>query len=60
MVATIEMLQGKERERKEYAASFLRRTGDMRRLQAILASDLPASEVMRLAMYERELRIRKQ
>lgn len=58
MIATIEMLKHQEKSRGEYASHFLRSTGDIGRLQAMLAGRLPASEVLRLAMHERELRLR--
>ena len=60
MVATIEMLEGQELARNEYASHFLRRTGDIQKLQALWADRLPGNEIMRLAMYERELRLGKQ
>lgn len=58
MIATIEMLKYQDRSRGEYASHFLRSTGDWRRLQALLAGRVPATEVLRLALHERELRLR--
>ena len=60
MAVTIETLGVHEIPRNQYAYDFLRRMGDMRRLQALLAGDLPNREVIRLAEYEHELRLRKQ
>jgi len=58
MIASIEMLKHQDRSRSEYASRFLRSTGDTGRLQAMLAGRLPAGEVLRLALHERELRLR--
>jgi hypothetical protein len=58
MIATIEMLKHQEKSRGEYASQFLRSTGDIGRLQALLAGRLPAGEVLRLALHEHELRLR--
>ena len=60
MIATVEMLNNYRNYREEYASHFLRRTGDIGKLQAILANHLPDSEILRLANYERELRLSKQ
>ena len=60
MAVTIETLGVREMPWNQYAYDFLRRTGDMRRLQALLAGHLPNREVIRLAEYEHELRHRKQ
>ena len=58
MIATVDRLNDHERSREEYAAHFLRRTGDSARLQAMRAGRLSTGEVLRLAMYERDLRVR--
>ena len=57
MIATIEMLKHQEQSRNEYALHFLRSRGDTGRLQAMLAGRLPANEVLRVALHERELRL---
>jgi hypothetical protein len=58
MIATVEMLENQEKSRYEYAACFLKSTGDTKSLQAILAGFLPLGEVLQLALFERELRLR--
>ena len=60
MIATVEMLNNLVRYRDEYAAHFLQQTGDSVTLQAMRAGRLSAAELLRLAMYERDLRVRKQ
>jgi hypothetical protein len=60
MIATIETLEDQEKTRNEYARRFLLKTGDTGRLQAMMAGFLPAEEVLQLALYERELRLREQ
>jgi hypothetical protein len=60
MIAAIETLEGQEKTRNEYARHFLLKTGDTGRLQALLAGFLPVHEVLQLALYERELRLRDQ
>lgn len=59
MIATVEMLTDYGKYRQEYAAHFLHRTGDSITLQAMRAGRLSLAAVLRLAMYERDLRIRK-
>jgi hypothetical protein len=59
MIATVEMLNEHDKYRDEYAAHFLQRTGDSVTLQAMRAGRLSLAEILRLAMYERDLRIRK-
>jgi len=60
MIATVEMLNSHAKYRDEYAAHFLQQTGDSVTLLAMRAGRLSAAEVLRLAMYERDLRVRKQ
>ena len=60
MIATVEMLNNHVKYRDEYAAHFLHRMGDSVTLQAMRAGRLSAAEVLRLAMYEHDLRVRKQ
>jgi hypothetical protein len=60
MIATVEMLNDHVKYRDEYAAHFLQRTGDSVTIQAMRAGRLSAAEMLRLAMYERDLRVRKQ
>jgi hypothetical protein len=59
MIATVEMLKNHVNYRNEYAAHFLQRTWDSVTLQAMRADRLSAGELLRLAMYERDLRVRK-
>jgi hypothetical protein len=59
MIATVEMLKNHEKSRNEYASHFLKSTGDTKRLQAMLAGFLPLGEVLQLALFERELRLRE-
>jgi len=58
MIATVEMLNDHGKYRDEYAAHFLQRMGDSVTLQAMRAGRLSVAEVFRLAMYERDLRVR--
>ena len=60
MIASVDMLNNHRKRQEEYAAHFLRRTGDSAKLQSMRASRLSGGEVLRLAMYERELRVREQ
>lgn len=59
MIATVEMLKNQEKSRNEYASHFLKSTGDTKRMQAMLAGFLPPGEVLQLALFERELRLRE-
>jgi hypothetical protein len=58
MIVTFDLSKDEEKTRKEYAWHFLWRTGDIGKLQAMRAGRLPAGEVLRLAIHERELRLR--